>query len=129
VDGVNDDARVQGSVISLAAPSLAPTAGIQFSNGASGTVENSDVSGNDRGVWLSGVGEVTVSESYAHDNGEGLSVDSRSRGNLFAANYALHNTRYDCVDRSRGSGTAGTANRWRRSNHGEHNLPQPICKP
>ena len=62
-----------------------------------------------------------VDHSSSHDNVYGIFVAAASSGNLLTENKLTGNV-FDAWDESSGSGTAGTANRWKH-NKGQTSFP------
>lgn len=78
-------------------------------------------------VSATGVGEYEVRGNLALRNGEvGLHAGPKTDDAAFARNLARGNDAFDCQDESRGDGTAGTGNTWRR-NVGGSDDPDGIC--
>jgi hypothetical protein len=76
-----------------------------------------------------GVGEYRVRGNLALGNREaGIHAGPRTDDAAFAHNLARRNGTFDCHDESRGDGTAGTDNTWRR-NVGGSDDPDGICHP
>jgi nitrous oxidase accessory protein NosD len=80
-------------------------------------------------VAASGVGEYQVRGNLAVGNLlVGIHAGPRTDDAGFAHNLARGNGVLDCQDESRGDGTAGTDNTWRR-NVGDSDAPDGICHP
>jgi len=89
-------------------------------------VSGDTASANDVNIWLSDVIGTQVSLAHAEDGQWGIVADSDVFNNRFLDNVASGNSVADCEDDSTGSGTAGTANTWKR-NTGTISSPEGIC--
>jgi hypothetical protein len=79
-------------------------------------------------VINSGSGNL-VRRNHVRANGvDGIYLSPAASGNSVVENFLRLNVEHDCHDDSVGSGTAGTANIWRRNN-GQTSQPPGLCVP
>lgn len=90
-------------------------------------IERNRVTGNDYGIALTAVTGATVRSNQVLSNAVyGIVAFSDTRQNLFEVNQARESGSTDCIDFTTGSGTASTANEWRR-NDSRTAIPAGIC--
>jgi len=99
-----------------------------FQANGSTRVNGDTASANDVNIWLSDTIGMQVSLAHANDGGWGIVADSDVFNNRILDSVASGNSVADCEDDSAGSGTAGTANTWKR-NTGTISSPEGICDP
>ena len=118
--------RVTGNVLSRNGVD-----GITLGGSSGMTVEANLIIQNPRyGVWI-GVSSTAniVRRNQVRANGiDGILLEFDASGNSIVENFLRANVEHDCHDNSTGSGTAGTANTWRRNN-GQTSQPPGLCVP
>ncbi len=104
--------------------------GIRVRDGSNhNAVRNNKVANNgDDGIGLYNGDDNVVAHNKSKDNGrDGLFVDQDSAGNVLDDNRMQANADHDCDDQSTGTGTAGTANTWKKNKGDTQNRPG-LCK-
>jgi nitrous oxidase accessory protein NosD len=103
---------------------------ILFRPNADTLVGSNTVTRNDYNIGLFNADGLEIRSNRATNGKDlaGIFVNAKSTDNLFTNNRALGNERFDCLDHSEGTGTAGTANTW-TDDIGETDRPSGICRP
>lgn len=90
--------------------------GIAIESSSNMLVENNRANGNGWGVSLYSATNNAVRKNRADNNqNTGILADSGTSGNLFDGNSMKNNMVFDAEDDSIGTGTANTANTWRKN--------------